>query len=319
MINLKNTTFIIPVFIESIDRLNNCITVLSYLNYHFNTNVIIHEMYDKESKLNFLKKFKNLNIKHIKEKNTTGHYHRTRQLNEMLSMVETDVVCNYDIDVVLPINTYIISEYLLKNSIFDVVYPYGDGFYQVQVPQSISKDEFDVNFSIDELTGDKEKAEFGHCQFFKTDIYKGIGGENENFISYGPEDKERFLRCLKFNLKIHRIYDFVYHFEHSRSFNSNENNSYFQKNKELCEKIEKMNYDQFIQYYNGLDYIKKYNFTLLEEFEDKSEKKSINSDSNIIFNQPIPNIQQNRQNFCLCGQPKDTVRYNYCQKCNRLY
>ena len=67
MINLKEATFIIPVCIESTDRLNNSITVLGYLNHHFNTNIIIHELVDGETKLPFLNDFKNLNIKHIVE------------------------------------------------------------------------------------------------------------------------------------------------------------------------------------------------------------------------------------------------------------
>ena len=44
MKKLKDTTIIIPVAIESTDRLNNAKTVLGFLNYHFNVNVIIHEL-----------------------------------------------------------------------------------------------------------------------------------------------------------------------------------------------------------------------------------------------------------------------------------
>ena len=46
--NLKDVTFIIPVRIESDDRLRNVITSLCYLNTVFDTNFIIHE-HDKES------------------------------------------------------------------------------------------------------------------------------------------------------------------------------------------------------------------------------------------------------------------------------
>ena len=50
MINLKNTTFIIPLCIESPDRMNNSKIVLGFLNHHFNTNVIIHEITNNETK-----------------------------------------------------------------------------------------------------------------------------------------------------------------------------------------------------------------------------------------------------------------------------
>ena len=97
MTNLNETTFIIPVCIESADRLNNSKTVLGYLNHHFNTNVIIHELVNGETKLPFLNEFKNLNITHILEQSDMSTYHRTKQLNIMIDLVETKVIVNYDI------------------------------------------------------------------------------------------------------------------------------------------------------------------------------------------------------------------------------
>ena len=46
--DLKDCTFIIPVRIESTDRLRNVITILCYLNSNFDTNIIVKEV-DKES------------------------------------------------------------------------------------------------------------------------------------------------------------------------------------------------------------------------------------------------------------------------------
>ena len=42
--DLKDCTFIIPIRIESTDRLRNVITVLCYLNYNFDTNIIVKEV-----------------------------------------------------------------------------------------------------------------------------------------------------------------------------------------------------------------------------------------------------------------------------------
>ena len=36
---------------------------------------------------------------------------------------------------------------------------------------------------------------------------------------------------------------------------------------------------------------------------------------NINFYQP-PIFNQN---LCVCGEPKNKVRYNFCQKCNKFY
>ena len=52
-------------------------------------------------------------------------------------------------------------------------------------------------------------AKYGFCQFFDTEEYKKLGGENENFIAYGYEDDERHFR---FNLlsSVGRIHEYVY-------------------------------------------------------------------------------------------------------------
>ena len=50
MINLLETTFIIPVGIESSDREDNVNITLSYLDKHLNTNIIILE-YDTFPKI----------------------------------------------------------------------------------------------------------------------------------------------------------------------------------------------------------------------------------------------------------------------------
>ena len=64
-----------------------------------------------------------------------------RYLNEMLAMVETDVVANYDSDVLLPIDTYVKAQEMCKNE-YDLVYPYGQGMWQKQI------------FADDELVSD---------------------------------------------------------------------------------------------------------------------------------------------------------------------
>ena len=46
--DLKDCTFIIPIRIESTDRMRNVITILCYLNSNFDTNIIVKEV-DKES------------------------------------------------------------------------------------------------------------------------------------------------------------------------------------------------------------------------------------------------------------------------------
>jgi hypothetical protein len=260
--DLTNTTFIIPVCIESDDRYNNAKSVLGFLNKHFQTNVILHELTKEESKLDFLKSLKNLNIKHILQKDTLDYYHRTKQLNEMLNEVETPVVVNYDIDVILPVDSYVESQKLIVNGKADFVYPYGDGQYQREISLSFNRDDFNVNFDLQSINDDlltTLRSKYGHCVFANTKKYIKCGGENENFIGYGPEDREREHRFTTLKYNVSRIDNLVYHFEHSRTSFSNGENKYYNPNHELCDKLIAMNYNSLLDYYSNIEYRKKYN------------------------------------------------------------
>jgi hypothetical protein len=261
MKELNEVTFIVPVFIDSYDRLNNVKTVMGYLNHHFKTNVIVHELVNYETQLPFLSEFTNLNIQHIVQTKKSDTYERTRQLNEMLSMVQTDVVCNYDVDVILPIESYIASVENIVNGSCDVIYPYEVGMWQKKVFQSFDRTEFMKSYDIHSITEfDIFTAEVGHCFFIKTKLYKECGGENEEFLAYAPEDKERYFRFAKFGYTIGRIDGFVYHFEHMRTANSNNANPYMEKNNRLYSHLYNMDLSQLKEYYSNVQYRTKYEF-----------------------------------------------------------
>ena len=129
MIDLKDTTFIIPVKIESDDRLRNVITVCCFLLENFDTKVIIKEV-DKDPVFEGLAlpqiseyvedAIKNLTHIHQVPDADDPVFYRMRYLNEMLAMVETDVVANYDSDVLLPIDTYIKAQEMCKLSLIHI-------------------------------------------------------------------------------------------------------------------------------------------------------------------------------------------------------
>ena len=48
--------------IESQDRYNNAVSVLGFLNHHFETNIIIHELITKTTKLDFISTLNNCRV-----------------------------------------------------------------------------------------------------------------------------------------------------------------------------------------------------------------------------------------------------------------
>jgi len=220
-----------------------------------------HELTKEESKLDFISSLKNLKINHILQKDNLDYYHRTKQLNEMLNIVKTPVVVNYDIDVILPVDSYVESQNLILNGNSDFVYPYGDGEFQREISLSFNRDEFNINFDINSIDTNLLKtftSKYGHCVFANTKKYRKCGGENENFIGYGPEDQERENRFITLKYNVSRVDNLVYHFEHSRTPFSNGDNKYYDKNHKLCDKLLAMDYKSMLDYYNNIEYREKY-------------------------------------------------------------
>ena len=269
--DLSQATFIIPIRIESPDRLRNVVTTLAFLIENFDTNIIVKEV-DKESVFhrdalpileNVLDKeniFTNFN--YIFDKSDDPLFHRQRILNEMVMEADTEIVVNYDCDVILPIDSYLSSYERIRNGISDVVYPYGQGNYQKQVEQS---DDVVSNFleSGDYYHLDSASkihtSDFGWAQFFKRSVYIEGGLENENFKAYAPEDKERYYRFTKMGYHVDRIADgWVYHLEHTRGENSWFTNPHMESNMGEWNKIKQMSREQLKEYYSQQDYLKKY-------------------------------------------------------------
>lgn len=276
--DLSNATFIIPVRIESSDRVRNIITILCFLLEAFNTKVIIKEVDSKpvfeEYVLPQVKDYldgKTKNLTHIFEKSDDSVFYRMHILNEMLVMCDTDVVVNYDCDVLLNVSTYLKAYDMILNGGYDLVYPFGMGDYQKQI---FADDELvseflsnDFDFSILEKKSRFFCAEYGHVQFFNRSSYIRGGMENENFKGSSPEDKERFYRFTTLGYNIGRIDDYVYHLEHSRGSNSWPNsvqgNPYMQQNFEVWNMIQSMDKQQLLDYYLNQEYLKKYDNCVL--------------------------------------------------------
>lgn len=261
MLNLKNTTFIIPIRIDSPDREFNFQYVIQYLCDKFETNIIIKES-DTESKAKELLHsldFNKCNVLHLFETNDSSEFHRTRLLNEMLHQVKTHVVVNYDIDIILEPETYLYAQNEILKHGADLVYPYFNGMSQKRV----FRDKVHGNFFCAPINSENGGVQLhhsicGHCQFFRTSAYREGGMENENFISYGPEDSERMHRFQTLGYKVIWLDNYIWHLEHVRTENSNEKNPHFHKNDQLYKYLSSLNADELKEHYKNQNYLKKY-------------------------------------------------------------
>ena len=272
MIDLKDVTFIIPVKFESEDRIRNAFTSITYLLNNCDAKIIVKEV-DSSPKFedNVLPKIKNYtdkdklkNLLYIYEEGSEI-FHRMKIINEMLSLCETKVVGNYDVDIVLKPETMITATKMIVEDGYDVIYPYGLGQFQYAVNSTydliLNFFNNDFDFNILESNSFMKQAHSGHIQFFNRQSYIDGGMENENFISSSPEDQERLYRFTKLGYNVGRINDYVYHMEHvydHSQFNTVEGNPHFPINWNLFVWLQTLSQEELKKYYENQDYLRKY-------------------------------------------------------------
>jgi len=287
MIDLKNVDFIVPLRIDTGDRLRNVIMTTAYLLHHFDCTVTIKEV-DSEHRfeefaLPVIKRLvdtKNLNHIWEEETRTDDAFHRTKVLNDMVMDSKCDIVVNYDTDLILPVDTYTQAVEMLQGE-YDVVYPYRFGNHgerKVNLPFTIETQEDMDNFETKEVASEFIKgydntvlddhffyyhseqgygwAEYGMVQFFNRQAYIDGYLENENFIAYAPEDCERYHRWELLGYNIGRVDNYAYHLEHQRTQNSWYHNPHMQRNNQLWEELRVLTKEQLIAYYEDQQYVK---------------------------------------------------------------
>lgn len=245
MIDFKDVTFIIPVNFDSQDRKDNFKITINYLLRNFDTNIIVMESSSNSNK-EFVESVSD-KISYYFDKNDTGIFHRTKLLNRMTNLSNTNIIVNYDIDVVFKPEQYVESRNKLLSEC-DFCFPYGGKFYDIKKEffNLVETDNLD-SINLNQCTLFNANS-VGGAFFFDKEKYSKIGLENEHFISWGHEDWERIVRIEKMGYKICRIPGNLYHLTHFRSKNSSDQNPYFHKNGQEFHKVRSMSVDQLQEY-----------------------------------------------------------------------
>lgn len=245
--NLDNVTFIIPIRIDSQDRIDNINLTADYILSNYDTTVMIYE-YDTEKKYDAI----NDNIKYKFVYDDKKFFHRTKVLNDMIDDSTTDVVVNYDADVLLPSTAYENSYMMIQSGADEFVYPYDGRFmsldreYHWQIKEKGYKIE---NMNIDYITKVVHPNSVGGAFMALKDAYIRCGKENENFRAWGYEDNERYNRISKLiGRDIARVNTPLIHLEHWRGPDSSFNNPYIDESREESRRIASMDKNSLENY-----------------------------------------------------------------------
>lgn len=220
-IDLKDTTFCIPVRIESSYRMQNLRSLLKYLDNALNTNFIVLEA---DNEPHFENNLGIENLIHVYVRDSDIMFHRTKYINQMLHMAKTQYAGVWDTDAIVPINQIEEAATFLRAGENTLVYPFSGAF---NVMNELTSAYFHKTLDINCLTAPDIPKQFyygfysvGGAYMVDIDKYLKAGGENEYFRCWGPEDAERYARIGILELGVKKVEGVIYHMFHTRGTNS---------------------------------------------------------------------------------------------------
>lgn len=219
-IDLSDVTFLLPVRVDSEDRLKNIDIILRYLDRYFKTNILILEA-DTSSKISLPSLNTKMDYIFIKDENEI--YHRTHYLNIMIKKCITPILCICDVDAIVSPTQILQAVSRIRNKEFQITVPYSGSNRGIDV---ITK--FVFSKSLDKNLLEENKFKFrvgsqrscGGMVFIDYETYITAGLENEYITSWGPDDVDRVKRMeiLGFPCKFED--GELYHLHHTRAINS---------------------------------------------------------------------------------------------------
>lgn len=253
MRDLSDVTFIIPVRIDSEDRIRNLNIVTMYLREHFNTQIIVSEQ-DKAGIVPDVLG-KTLYDTYILYK-TDGLFHKTRLINAAAKIVKTPLIAMCDSDILINPGQYEEAASHLRGGSADFSYPFNGKCINIvaeQIPRVMETLVFD--FVAPKVTNPSGEAH-GGCVMYSKEKFMAGGMMNERLVAYGPEDGEQNFRFTRLNYKRTRTSQPLYHLNHARTINSSDNHAHSSKNWQEYNRIKNMKRKELVDYISTWPWLK---------------------------------------------------------------
>ncbi|KQM65222.1 hypothetical protein ASE74_10145 [Pedobacter sp. Leaf216] len=215
----SDVTFIIPLRIESEDRLENASTILRYLRKNFNAKILVVEG-DRYRKLTDF--FIPEGVDYVFKKDSNPLFYRELYNNWMVLEAGTTLVIKYDCDVVIPADQIYRAVIEVRKGILQVCYPYDGNFINVRgALKKYFVEKLDLA-PLHKYLGDFQTAmpSFGGCCVLDRQAFINMGLDNPRFVGWGFEDQEINKRARILGYNLGRIKGPLFHLHHKRGLNS---------------------------------------------------------------------------------------------------
>ena len=211
-------TFLIPCRIDSEERKRNLYCVINHLSI-IGSRIIVLEA---DSKQKIEPNIFSGNVDYIYIEDNNPVFFRTHYINLLLHKAQTPVVSIWDTDIIIPLTQVEEAINNIENGCV-LAYPYSGSY--VLLPPDLSS-RLTEEGCLEEIQSVNlpslyQRPFCGGAFFVNRKIYLSIGGENENFTSWGPEDVERLnrVRIMGYDVKWTSS-GRAYHLHHPRYVNS---------------------------------------------------------------------------------------------------
>lgn len=219
--DLSDVTFLIPIRIDSIARLENVLASVKHLLAHFNTNVIVLEANRYNN--NILKSLLPSVVEYIFVEDWDPIFHRTKYINTLFSASDTPIVSIWDADIIIPAHQLIESVEALRSRNFEVAFPYdGSSFDVSEAIRDVYMESFDVAIlenNISKMYLPYGSHTCGGALFITSKAFVNSGKEDERFYGWGPEDWNRLRKWEVLGYRSYRPKGPLFHLSHPRDVN----------------------------------------------------------------------------------------------------
>lgn len=217
--DLSDVSFLIPVRIDSLERLLNIQLVVRFIKEYFDTTVLMLEA-DVFEKVEIAEVDKKIFVR-----DSDPLFFHTRYRNQLVLCSKTPYVAIWDTDILMVPEQIKDAIELLRADKADMVLPYDGRVFNVP---TVLRKLYQTTENLKVLTGNIKKFPLAYGKFsvggafiVNRKKYIKAGMENENFYGWGPEDFERVKRWEILGYKVNRIQGGLFHLPHPRGYSNN--------------------------------------------------------------------------------------------------
>jgi len=238
-IDLSGLSIVVPVRVDSEDRLRNLRIVLDYFESFFTGFEILVIEQDHTSRVGGVVEGRQ-GVSHVLRQ-SSGCFFKTRLSNLGVSLSQRPYAMVYDTDVLFhPLALKQACE-MLRSDAATFVFPYNQ--VMLELRRDVVEQGLDITWELFGelpfcrpgerpdpaagarfLYGDADSPCTGGALLFDRREFLLVGGYNENIISYGCEDAELYARLQALRARLGRVEGYnCYHLEHKRGRDSHYN------------------------------------------------------------------------------------------------